>query len=467
MALPPRLPISIPRELEFVARVFRESGRQCWLVGGAVRDALLGRPVDDFDLATDAPPQSVRKLFRRSIPTGIRHGTVSILRGDYHFETTTFRRDGAYTDARHPDSVTYSGDIHDDLSRRDFTVNALAWNLIQHRFLDPHGGLEDLKRKIIRAVGIPGERFAEDALRPIRACRFASQLEFTVEGGTLAALGTVPEGVRRLSAERVRDELVKILGSPKPSIALGLFRDTGLLGIILPELEACVGTDPRGRRMRDAFDRCADLCDRLAPDNPALRTAALFHEVSPAPPQAPPQANDTPGDTLNNPPDEAAARIAEGAMRRLKTSNALRERVVRLVRHHHLHLGAPPSDSAVRRFMRHAGPDLAEDIIALGRALGRARAADPSSTGPASAAALEELLRRVRGVQQRGEALSIGELGVNGRVLMEELGMRSGKPLGALLEHLLERVLDNPALNEPKTLLETAKRFMKDNESRR
>lgn len=459
MAPPSRLPISVPRELEFVARVFERSGRQCWLVGGAVRDALLGRPVDDFDLATDAPPQTVRKLFRRSIPTGIRHGTVSILRGDYRFETTTFRRDGAYTDARHPDSVTYSGDIHDDLSRRDFTVNALAWNLIQHRFLDPHGGLEDLKRKIIRAVGIPGERFAEDALRPIRACRFASQLEFTVEGGTLAALGAVPEGVRRLSAERVRDELVKILGSPKPSIALGLFRDTGLLGIILPELDACVGTDPRGRRMRDAFDRCTDLCDRLAPDNPALRTAALFHEASPAPPRG----GDTPDDTLSNPPDEAAARIAEGALRRLKTSNALRERVVRLVRHHHLHLRVPPSDSAVRRFMRHAGPDLAEDIIALGTA----RAADPSSSSPASAAALDELLRRVRGVQRRGEALSIGELGVNGRVLMEELGMRSGKPLGALLEHLLEGVLDNPALNEPGALLEAAKRFMKDNESRR
>ena len=459
MALPSRLPISVPRELEFVARIFERSGRQCWLVGGAVRDALLGRPVDDFDLATDAPPQTVRKLFRRSIPTGIRHGTVSILRGDYRFETTTFRRDGAYTDARHPDSVTYSGDIHDDLSRRDFTVNALAWNLIQHRFLDPHDGLEDLKRKIIRAVGTPGERFAEDALRPIRACRFASQLEFTVESGTLAALGAVPEGVRRLSAERVWDELGKILGSPKPSIALGLFRDTGLLGIILPELDACIGTDPRGRRMRDAFDRCTDLCDRLAPDNPALRTAALFHEASPAPPRG----GDTPDDTLSNPPDEAAARIAEGALRRLKTSNALRERVVRLVRHHHLHLGAPPSDSAVRRFMRHAGPDLAEDIIALGTA----RAADPSSSSPASAAALDELLRRVRGVQRRGEALSIGELGVNGRVLMEELGMRSGKPLGALLEHLLEGVLDNPALNEPGALLEAAKRFMKDNESRR
>ena len=422
-----------------------------------MRDALLGRPVDDFDLATDAPPQTVRKLFRRSIPTGIRHGTVSILRGDYRFETTTFRKDGAYTDARHPDSVTYSGDIHDDLSRRDFTVNALAWNLIQHRFLDPHGGLGDLKRKIIRAVGIPGERFAEDALRPIRACRFASQLEFTIEGGTLAALGAVPDGVRRLSAERVWDELGKILGSPKPSIALGLFRDTGLLGIILPELEACVGTDPRGRRMRDAFDRCSDLCDRLAPDNPALRTAALFHEASPPPPSADDTPNDTPQDTpqdtLNNPPDEAAARIAEGALRRLKTSNALRERVVRLVRHHHLQLGAPPADSAVRRFMRHAGPDLAEDIIALGTAC----AADPSSGSPASAAALGELLRRVRGVQQRGEALSIGELAVNGRILMEELGMQSGKPLGALLEHLLECVLDNPALNHPEALLETAK----------
>ena len=459
MALPSRLPISVPRELEFVARVFERSGRQCWLVGGAVRDALLGRPVDDFDLATDAPPQTVRKLFRRNIPTGIRHGTVSILRGDYRFETTTFRRDGAYTDARHPDSVTYSGDIHDDLSRRDFTVNALAWNLIQHRFLDPHDGLGDLKRKIIRAVGTPGERFAEDALRPIRACRFASQLEFTVESGTLAALGAVPEGVRRLSAERVWDELGKILGSPKPSIALGLFRDTGLLGIILPELDACVGTDPRGRRMRDAFDRCTDLCDRLAPDNPALRTAALFHEASPAPPRG----GDTPDDTLSNPPDEAAARIAEGALRRLKTSNALRERVVRLVRHHHLHLGVPPSDSAVRRFMRHAGPDLAEDIIALGTA----RAADPSSSSPASAAALDELLRRVRGVQRRGEALSIGELGVNGRVLMEELGMRSGKPLGALLEHLLEGVLDNPALNEPGALLEAAKLHLENTSLRR
>ena len=461
----PPLPISIPRELESIARVFENSGYQCWLVGGAVRDALLGRSTDDFDLATDARPEAVRGLFRRTAPTGIKHGTVSILRGGRRFETTTFRSDGAYGDGRHPDSITYSGDIREDLSRRDFTVNSIAWNLIEGRFLDPHDGRGDLKRKIIRAIGSADKRFAEDALRPVRACRFASQLDFTIEADTLAAIGGTFEGVRGLSKERIWDELRKILHSPKPSCAFRLFRDTGLLKVILPELNDCVGADPRGRPARDAFERCLELCNRIDAARPAVRTAALFCEA--APPgtvgdPAPPQA----AGNICAAPDEASAGIAENALRRLKTSRALRESAVRLVRHHRMHYSSRCSDADVRRFIRHTGPDMVDDLLILCIA----DASNRSSENPAPPEfvkppdALDELRRRVCGALKRGEAVSTAQLAVNGRVLMDELGLEGGKPIGRLLEALLEHVLDNPELNRPSRLLELSRSLLQSGE---
>ena len=508
----PALSITIPeeprRELEFIARVFEDSDFQCWLVGGAVRDALLGRSTEDFDLATDARPKAVQRLFRRTVPTGIKHGTVSILRGRCRFETTTFRSDGTYADGRHPDSVAYSSDIREDLSRRDFTVNAIAWNLIKGEFLDPHDGRGDLERKIIRAIGSAQKRFAEDALRPVRACRFASQLNFTIQADTLAAIEGTLKGVRGLSRERIWDELRKILRSPKPSRAFRLFRDTGLLKVILPELAARVDADPRGRPVRDAFERCLELCDRINAAHTSVRTAALFSGAALPAPAAPPkitkttqpahpkatapqgntapqattaQGNTAPSGTTQTvgttagtadgtgsvcaAPDEASALIAENALQRLKTSRALRDRVVRLVRRRPAHCSSQCSDADVRRFIRHIGPDLVDDLLMLCIADAENRSSETPAPAAADLEELRRLRRRVSGVLQRKEPLSIDQLAVNGRVLMDKLALKSGRPIGRLLEALLEHVLDNPEMNRPGSLLELSKRLLESGES--
>ncbi|HTX74093.1 MAG TPA: polynucleotide adenylyltransferase, partial [Rectinemataceae bacterium] len=223
-----------PQELIDFARALESAGKSCYLVGGAVRDQLLGRPTSDFDLATDARPEEVMRVFRRVVPTGIRHGTVTVHYKGLELEVTTFRTEAGYADGRHPDKVEFASSIEADLSRRDFTINAIAYDLLTRRLVDPHEGREDLGRRLIRAVGDPLERFGEDGLRPLRALRFAAQLGFRVEAATLAAIRPSIGRFRMVSPERVRDELSKMLLSPRPSIGLRLLEETGLLGEISP-----------------------------------------------------------------------------------------------------------------------------------------------------------------------------------------------------------------------------------------
>jgi putative nucleotidyltransferase with HDIG domain len=438
-------PIRPPRELFDFARVFEESGKRCFLVGGAVRDYLLGREVSDFDAATDARPEEVLRLFRRVIPTGIKHGTVTVLWKGLEIEVTTFRTEAGYADGRHPDIVAYASTIEEDLSRRDFTINAMAFDLASKELLDPFDGRKDLGRRLVKAVGDPLERFREDGLRPLRSVRFASQLGFDIEEATLAAIRPSIERFRLVSAERVREELQKILMSAVPSRGLRLLETTGLLAEISPELAACRGVEQRGMHVFDVLDHLYACVDSSPPEL-GLRLAALLHDVG-----KPEAKVERPGEepTFHR-HEEYSARMAEAIMKRLKFPNALVDEAIHLIRCHMFSYDDSWSDAAVRRFLARVGPENIESLLALRVADGTAiigRPVDPRSLGP--------LRSRIDSVLAAKEAFGLADLAVKGDDL-RAIGVPPGRAMGAMLKELLEAVMDDPALNDRERLLQIA-----------
>ena len=439
---------SIPQALRDFARVFRDADHAAWLVGGAIRDMVLGKPVNDWDVATDAPAAEVARMFPRVIPTGIQHGTVTVLWKGLTIETTTFRVDGDYGDGRRPDSVTYTPDILEDLRRRDFTMNSLAYNLDTGELLDPHGGREDLAAGIVRAIGDPVERFTEDGLRPLRAVRFASQLNYRIDEATFAAIPRTLDNFRKVSVERVRDELAKILLSPRPSYGLELLEKTKMLPEILPELSACRGVQQKGFHRFDVLDHSLLSCDG-APGRLELRLAALFHDIGK--PAA--RAEGADGFPTFHRHEAESARDAQEILRRLKFPNAVISSVTHLVRHHMFAYDESWSDAAVRRFLARTGPENLEDLLAL-------RLADAyGTTGERpDPRALEPMRRRVEFLLAKSRALSIRDLAIGGHELAA-LGVPRGPIMGRILTELLETVLDDPELNTPERLTEIASRI--------
>jgi putative nucleotidyltransferase with HDIG domain len=441
-------PIRPPRELYDFARVLRDLGKTCYLVGGAIRDYLLGRDVSDFDVATDARPEEMLRAYRRVVPTGLRHGTVTVLFKGLEIEATTFRTESAYADGRHPDRVEFAATIEEDLSRRDFTVNAMAFDLISKALLDPHRGREDLDRRLVRAVGDPFERFREDGLRPLRAIRFASQLGFDVDAATLAAIRPSIDRFRLVSAERVREEFQKILLSPVPSRGLRLLEETGLLEEISPELAACRGVEQKGIHVFDVLDHLYATVDAAAPDL-VLRLAALLHDIG-----KPEAKEERPGEAPSFHRHELfSGRDAEAFMRRLRFPNAVAEEVAHLVRSHMFSYDAAWSDGAVRRFLARIGPGSLERLFAL-------RIADGTGiTGrPADPRSLDPLRERIAGVLAASDAFGLSDLAVNGRDLAS-IGVPPGPKMGAMLRELLETVMDDPSLNDRERLLDIGRRL--------
>lgn len=440
--------IHIPRELIDFARVLGDAGRQAWFVGGAVRDSLLGRPVSDYDLATDARPEELLRLYRRVIPTGIKHGTVTVLWKGWKIETTTFRSEGAYSDGRHPDEVSFGSSIEEDLERRDFTINAMAWDPLGKRLADPHGGREDLRARLVRAVGRPRDRFDEDGLRILRALRFAAQLQFEIEAETLAALAERRERLASVSAERIRDELSKILCAPRPSWALRAMEEAGILALILPELAAARGVEQKGLHRFDVLDHLYLSAD-AAPARLELRLAALFHDIG----KPGTKVVDAEGVASFHRHEELSAKMAAEIMRRLRYPNDLIEGVCHLVRQHMFHYEDSWSDAAVRRFLARVGPAALPDLLAL-------RIADGSAMSglPVDHRSLDPLRRRVEAILEAEEALGIKDLAIGGNELAA-LGVPRGPVMGRMLAELLEAVLEDPALNEADRLREIAKRM--------
>jgi tRNA nucleotidyltransferase (CCA-adding enzyme) len=411
-----------------------------------VRDVELGRPAKDWDIATSAMPDEVQRLFKKTIPTGIAHGTVTVLMHGAPIEVTTYRGEGAYSDARRPDHVVFGVTLEEDLARRDFTMNAIAYDPVADALVDPFGGHADLAARVIRAVGDPEARFREDGLRVMRAIRFAATLGFTIEPATEAAIPSALGSLARVSGERVRDELLKLLGAPKPSIGLWVAQRTGILGVVLPELAEGVGVAQNRFHRYDVWRHTVESVD-ATPGDALTRLGALLHDVA-KPRTAAPKA-DAPGEYTFFRHDLVGAEMTDQIARRLRLSNKEREKVTALVGHHMFWYSPEWSDATVRRFLRRIGPELVPDLFALraGDVIGRGFGEDPEKE-------LGELRRRIETVVAEDQALSIADLAVTGQDVMDVLGVPPGRIVGDTLRGLLEEVIDDPTLNTRAALLE-------------
>jgi tRNA nucleotidyltransferase/poly(A) polymerase len=418
---------------------------QLALVGGAVRDELLGRPHADWDLATALLPEAVMARARtaglRVIPTGIQHGTVTVILDDEPVEITTFRSDGDYRDGRRPETVRLGVSLAEDLARRDFTINAMAQPLDGGGLVDPHGGQADLREGIIRAVGDPLQRFAEDGLRPLRACRFAAQLGFRIEAATLAAIPASLGVARKVAVERVLVELTKLLTGIRPEGGLECLRESGLLELWLPELGPMKGCGQNRHHRFDVWDHTLAVV-RLAPADPALRWAALLHDAG-----KPGTRTDEGGEVHFYGHEDRSLEIAGAILGRLKTGHALAKEVLALVRHHGVHPEPGWSDAACRRLLRR----LAEDGLPLDRwaafrlADQRAKGIDDADREPRHQA----VVARLEALAATRPPLAARDLALDGAALMALAGRKGGPWLGALQARLLEAVLEEPARNTP------------------
>ncbi len=433
-------------------------------VGGAVRDRLLGRQGGDWDLATALMPDEVLRRAKaaglRAIPTGLQHGTVTLLSGEHGFEVTTFRGDEGYSDGRRPDSVRLGVGLEEDLARRDFTINALAlpveavaapdW---RDRIVDPFGGLTDLAAKRIRAVGDPEARFREDGLRPFRACRFASQLGFRLDEATRDAIPRCLDVAAKVAAERVQVELTKLLCGVDSATGLQLLADTGLLDLWTPELRPMIGCGQDARHRYPVWEHSLAVV-AAAPADPGLRWAALLHDVG----KPGTRSVSEDGEVHFQGHEGHSLALAEAILRRLKVGRAHLEDVLALVRHHGNHPDEAWSPAACRRFLRR----LDEDGLDLER-WGAFRLADQLGKGFGDEpyrSAHDGLMARLRGIRDARPPLRTADLALQGRALMDLAGRPGGPWLGRLQKHLLEAVLEDPGLNTEAGLRQIAQGWL-------
>jgi tRNA nucleotidyltransferase (CCA-adding enzyme) len=450
---PERLDLAaVPPDVLGLCERLRSQGKRGWIVGGCVRDLLLGRAASDWDVATDARPKELLAIFPRAIPTGIEHGTVTVVKDGRHYEVTTLRGEGTYTDGRRPDWVEFVDDITADLARRDFTVNAIAIDPIDGKIIDPHGGRVDLDARLLRAVGDARERFSEDGLRVLRAARFAATLEMTLEPATEAAIRPTLDTFRKVAAERVRDEWLKAMKARAPSSAFEIMRRTGILEITCPELLLGVAMEQNRWHAYDVWRHglaCMDACQ----GDPVLRIAALLHDVGKP---ATRQWSDKTKDYTFYDHDRVGAEIAAPIAERMRFSNDERARIVSLVRNHLFHYSAEWTDAAVRRWVRRVGTDRVADLYVLNAADVRAKGRDFE----ADLQALAQLEAHVARVLAQGAALSTRDLVIGGHDLMKELGIKPGPIIGKILDALLDAVLNDPAVNERDALLARAREYV-------
>ncbi len=434
--------------------VLWSAGFAAYVVGGSVRDILLGRDIADWDLATSAPPEQTLDLFADAgaVYTNA-FGTVTVRTGDPglpDLEITTFRSDHDYADFRRPHHVEFSDSIGLDLARRDFTVNAMAWGADAGEagvggspsLVDPHGGHADLAARVLRAVGDPATRYTEDALRMIRAVRLAATLGFDIEASTLAAIEVHADLVRHLSGERIAAELARILEAPRPSTGLRLLADTGLLLHIAPDLAAQRGIPQNKVPDEDLWDHTLRAVDGAMESPTHIRVAALLHDIG---------KPSTMADGRFVGHETVGADKARRLLEELRWPTAERYRIVHLIRHHMFGYLPTWSDAAVRRFIVKVGKEHIDDLFLLREADNVGSGHEPGHGG------LAELRARVDAQVAAGVALDLRGLAVNGTDLMAELGLAPGPVVGRTLQRLLRRVIGDPSLNDRDRLLTIAR----------
>ena len=456
--------IDLPENVKRIIRTLESAGYEAYAVGGCVRDALLKRTPKDWDITTSAVPGEVKRLFTRTVDTGIEHGTVTVMLGKEGYEVTTYRIDGTYEDCRHPDSVTFTGNLKEDLLRRDFTINAMAYSE-RGGLVDCFGGIEDLKKGIIRSVGNPKERFTEDALRIFRAVRFASQLGFTIEPATKQAMKELSGNLSKVSAERVREELTKLLMSDHPE---GLFtaQEVGITRVWLPEWDLMSATEQENVHHiydvaghTEATLRCLHETEEYrhasAKEQTVLNYTMLLHDS--AKPMCKTYGED--GQAHFKGHAKPGAEKTREVLRRLKFDNETVDACTKLVYYH---------DTLYRRH----GEDPAKTVRFLMSKIGTERmpllfavfTADAGAKAPKYLAGclnrIETLRQAYRTVVSEGHCVSLKTLKVNGADLMA-LGFRPGPALGEILEELLADVLETPEHNEKSYLLKAAEQKRK------
>lgn len=449
---------SLPSAIHQFLGQFHQNGFQIYAVGGTVRGILMGKWVSDWDFTTNATPEEIMKLFPHSFYENT-FGTVGIpqkLDGtETVLEVTTYRSESGYSNARHPDTVTWATRIEDDLARRDFTINAIAFNGTD--LVDPYDGQSDIQRKIIRCVGNPEIRFQEDALRLMRAVRQSAQLGFTIEAQTLSSIQANAIRILDISGERIRDEFLKLLASPNPAEGVLLLKTTGLLKHILPEVESCFGVDQVSPERHHIYDVGTHLVESLRhcpSQDPITRFATLIHDIGKE--QTYRKDPITKIVTFYN-HEVVGETMAEVIARRFKLSNNQKAQLVTLVRHHQFTVSEVQSDKAIRRFIRQIGVELVDEMLAL-------RTGDRLGSGAKETSWRTELFKkRIEEVQY--VPFTIKDLAVSGYDVMKKLDITPGPFVGKILEKLFYEVDEEQIPNDRNTLLSRLPALKKELES--
>lgn len=431
--------IKIPAPAAEIIKVLEQHGFEAYAVGGCVRDSILGQTPADWDITTSARPEQVKALFPRTIDTGLKHGTVTVMIDKTGYEVTTYRIDGDYEDHRRPNEVTFTNSLREDLMRRDFTINAMAYN-DQQGIVDYFGGIEDLKKGIIRCVGNPEDRFDEDALRMLRAIRFAGKLDFSIDPATRKAITAKRQFLSNVSAERIQMELLKLMISDHPDYLRDAY-ETGLTAIFLPEFDQMMQTTQNNPHHQYSVGEHTLHALTYLDANPVLRLAILFHDIGK------PAAKTTDANGIDHfyHHDEISTEMAAKIMKRLKFDNKTISMVTTLIRNHDTRFRDPRGTGKrqVRRVMHKVGPNLFPYLLQIMEADIRAQSSylqkEKLSTLAETKVAYDEILAA-------SDCLSLKELKINGSQL-KALGIREGKMIGSILNTLLSMVMENPELN--------------------
>lgn len=433
--------IKLPEDVNYIISRLEAAGYEGYAVGGCVRDSLLGREPKDWDITTSADPTVVKSLFRRTIDTGIEHGTVTVMLQENGYEVTTYRIDGKYSDGRHPEKVTFTPNLKEDLLRRDFTINAMAYNDKQG-LVDMYGGVEDLEKKIIRAVGDPVARFSEDALRMMRAIRFGAELGFEIEDATYQAIKKLAPTLEKISAERIFTELMKTILSNNP-MDFGKYYDTGLTSVFMPEFDEAMKCEQHNpHHCYSVGEHTLHVMNEVEA-TPVLRLAALLHDI--AKPRC--LMTDEQGVDHFHKHPYVGSKMAEDILRRLKSDNDTIKTVRDLVRWHDLR--PEDTEKSVRKAVSKVGVNLIDNLVKLKYAdvYGQSTYKREEKLNQ-----IEYLKKHYKNIVEAGQCLTIKELKINGQDLMT-LGVKAGPKMGELLNNCLELVLEDPSENTKEKLI--------------